>query len=163
MLEQRLEAVPEDRIVSLVLADYYQRSGKRPEAIHQFEQLAAVANGDPTVLNNLAWLYYESGNSRATEFARRAYEAAPKVGEIADTYGWILFRGGQVTQGLRVLEKASGNSPDNIEIRYHLAAAHAATGDKKRATEMLMSLLQSDEHFASRTDAEALLRTLKLN
>jgi putative PEP-CTERM system TPR-repeat lipoprotein len=163
VLQRRLEDAPDDRFVRRILAEYHLRSGNRQEAIREYERLADMQENDPTVLNNLAWLYFESGDQRAMQLARRAFEAAPTVGEIADTYGWVLVQGGQRAEGLKVLEQAAARAPQNAEIRYHLASAYAATGDKKEATAMLTTLLQSGEHFASRTQADDLLRSLSSN
>ncbi|MDZ7644748.1 MAG: tetratricopeptide repeat protein [Woeseiaceae bacterium] len=72
-----------------------------------------------TALNNLAWLYFTSGDSRAEALARRAYEAAPDNGSVADTLGWILVSNGSLDEGVDLLRRAVELSDGRATIRYH--------------------------------------------
>jgi Tfp pilus assembly protein PilF len=156
---QWLDAQPEDPLVRATLAEHYQQRGDRAAAIAQYERAARVSQG-PVLLNNLAWLYYETGDQRALDIARRAYEAAPERAEIADTYGWLLVESGDIGKGLAVLEKAARAAPDVAEIQYHHAAALARAGQKEAAATALKRLIADNSQFPSQREAEALLRTL---
>ena len=94
-----LDKEPGDQGVRRLLAQHYEASGQRREAIAEYERLAA-AGKDPFAMNNLAWILAESGDARALDLARRAHEQAPGVAEIADTYGWILVRSDKVGEGV---------------------------------------------------------------
>jgi Tfp pilus assembly protein PilF len=107
-------------------------------------------------LNNLAWLYYETGDERAEATARRAYDLAADNAAVADTYGWILVEKGKVADGLAVLSRAAGQAPENPDIRFHHAAALARSGESGRALEILDAVLASNPAFASRAAAEQL-------
>jgi tetratricopeptide (TPR) repeat protein len=144
----------------VLLAEFYQQQGDRKSAIRHYEAALQTAFS-PAVMNNLAWLYYETGDSRALDLARRAYDAQPDRYEIADTYGWILVESGRVADGLPVLEKAARAAPDQPDIQYHLAAARARAGRKEEALRSLESLLDQAPAFASRADAEKLLKSLR--
>ena len=111
-------------------------------------------------LNNLAWLYFEDGDSRAIDLAQRAYERAPERAEIIDTYGWLLIKNGSVEQGLTLLEKAAKRAPENGDIRYHLAAGLAQAGEKSRARRELTAALDSGKPFSEKAAAQALLNEL---
>ena len=65
-----------------------------------------------------------------------------------------------MARGLELLQKATTGNPDNSEARYHLAAALAKSGDKKRARQELEKLLASDQKFRQREAAESLLKQL---
>jgi len=136
-------------------------SGDRDaKLIAEYEQ---VLQGDPdnvVALNNLAWLYHLRGDERALDLARRAYERVPGRAEIADTYGWLLVEGGQVEQGLALIDRALQSAPDNPDIRYHQAAALHRAGESARARELLRALLGDAPQFSERTAAEALLKAL---
>lgn len=160
-LREWLDRSGGDRRARYVLAEHYRLTGQRAEAIRQYELLAQqVAKSEPMILNNLAWLYYETGDQRAVGVALKAYDAAPDVPEIADTYGWVLVEQGRTTDGLAVLEQAARGAPENPEIRYHLAAAYARAGNRERAVDVLARLLKSEGSFPGRDGAEHLLRTL---
>jgi predicted Zn-dependent protease len=68
-------------------------------------------------------MYYERKDPRALEYAKKAYEVAPDVAAVADTYGWILVESGELQQGIELLTKAAELDPDNQEILNHLKEA----------------------------------------
>ena len=152
---------PEDVTVRYVLALSYLNDGKKDVAISQYEQILEKQPDNALVLNDLAWLYHEKGKPGALDMAEKAYRLAPDSPAIQDTYGWILVQKGKIEFGLIPLEQAASNLPDNPDIRYHLAAALAKAGDKKRAKEELSTILQSDKQFSERAAALALQKELE--
>ena len=50
--------------------------------------------------------------------------------------------------------------PASADVRYHYAAALAATGERAAASILLADLLQSDQPFEGRSEAERLRATL---
>ena len=101
------------------------------------------------------------GDPRAIELAERAYNMAPNRAEIMDTYGWLLVKSGGIEQGLRLLEEAARLTPNNGDIRYHLAATLAKAGDQSRARDELGALLDSGADFPEKAAAQALYQVLK--
>jgi putative PEP-CTERM system TPR-repeat lipoprotein len=159
-LTQWLRESPDDADVRRALAAYYETSGRSAEAIAEYEQLLAADRIDPAALNNLAWMLHARGDARAAKLAKRAYDAAPTVAEIADSYGWILVQTDKVPEGMAVLERALAGAPANPDIQYHMAAAYVKSGQSARGAELLRDALQSHEKFASRQEAERLERSL---
>jgi predicted Zn-dependent protease len=123
--------------------------------------LAQEQPPDPATLNNLAWLLHEKGDARALDLAQQAHVAAPKVPEIADTYGWILVQRNQAAAGLDVLQAAMAGAPGNPDIQYHVAAAYAKSGQQEKAAELLRESLKSGKPFRSRAAAESLLTSIR--
>ncbi len=161
-LLQWLAYDPTDNDVRRVLAQYYQSRNERAAAISQYERIVlSDREGDPISLNNLAWLYLETGDLRALETARKAYGMRPDVPDIADTYGWMLVQAGQSREALAVLEEAKQRASDQPEIQYHLAVAYARSGEAVKARALLESVLRSRAAYAWRADAESLLKSLK--
>jgi putative PEP-CTERM system TPR-repeat lipoprotein len=159
-LTQWLERSPGDVSMRQVLAGYYEGIGRNDDAIAQYEQLATQKPPDPAVLNNLAWLLHEKGDARALDMAQQAHQAAPRVPEIADTYGWILVQRNQASAGLDVLQAALSGSPGNPDIQYHVAAAYAKAGQQQKAAQLLRESLKSGKPFRSRAEAENLLSSI---
>ena len=157
VLTDWLATHPRDSVVRLALASYYGRKQNRSAAIREYEQVLSHS-ADIVALNNLAWLYYESRDPRALEYARRAYEQAPHNSAVIDTYGWILTEQGRTKEGLQLLEKAAKTG--DPDMRYHHAAALAREDKKALAGEVLRKLLAEARDFSSRQDAEALLSSL---
>ena len=72
----------------------------------------------------------------------------------------MLVEQGDTARGLPLLQKASSQAPNAMEIRYHLAQALHKSGDKAGARRELDKLLASDTPFAHADEARALLKTL---
>ncbi|MGK0499541.1 MAG: tetratricopeptide (TPR) repeat protein [Oceanicoccus sp.] len=111
----------------IIKATQQQQQGKALEAIELFEKAISLSPNNAIALNNLAWLYFENGNSKARELGNRAYELAPNSPAIMDTYGWILVNDGSITEGIKLLEQAvaagRASGADTAEIEAHLEAA----------------------------------------
>ena len=113
-------------------------------------------------LNNLAWLYYLEKDPRAVPTAKRAWQLAPHVPSVGDTYGWLLVESGAVQEGLNVLEGAwNDGGLSDPELRYHYAATLARAGRAERAAPRLAQLLAEVPEFPSRDAAQALAASLK--
>ena len=103
---------------------------------------------DLAALRNLVDLYEDSDPSRATEFARRAFELAPHDLLLQEKYGWLLVQGGAVHQGLQILEKAYSVRSDRRLLRYRRAVALARADLADEARAELSALLSLDDQDA---------------
>lgn len=164
-----LERSPDDVAARLVLAQNLQQGGNAAKAIAEYETIVRSRPEDSLVLNNLAWLHFESGaegsTARAIELSKRAYAVSPNNAQIADTYGWVLFRNGDVDKGVEVLALADvlardQGLKDSRDITYHYAAALAESGDRAGARLRLKSILNDGKPFYSRDEAQRLLDSL---
>lgn len=124
---------PKNPNARLSLAMALQESNQVKDAVKEYEELVNDFPKHPLVLNNLAWLYLENGNSKAVNLAQQAYELASSNPTIADTYGWILVKSNRVKEGLAILKTAAENSRNNKEIWNHYAEALALDGQKAEA------------------------------
>ena len=155
-----LDKNPNDLPVRGILAEAHARSGAANRAAEQYEKILERDPRDVVSLNNLAWIYYEAGDKRALELARRAHSLAPGAPAVADTLGWILVQQGNAEEGVKLLADASGRAPADGDMQYHYAAALAKTGAATEAEARLRKLLGDSEKFASRVEAEKLLESL---
>jgi len=161
-LQNWLEKRPTDVAVRMVLAEAYASAGQRATAIEQYEIATRGERPNAMALNNLAWMYYEGGDQRAFDTAKRAYTAAgaSPPAAIADTYGWVLVESGKVAEGLPILEKAVADSKGQRDIRYHYAAALARVGKRDLALRELRVLSSGDQNYASAARVRKLLDEL---
>jgi putative PEP-CTERM system TPR-repeat lipoprotein len=160
LLEQWISDHPDDATIRLALASIDQEKGDGATAAARYETVLAQSPNNVVALNNLAWVYFETGDPRAIKMAERAYELAPRVAAIADTYGWFLIRGGKLEQGLPILERAAKADPKQMEIQYHLAVALVEAGNRDRARTILKGVVESDFKFGARSEAERLYQAL---
>lgn len=156
-----LERHPEDHTVRMALADSLQTVDRHADAIAEYEAVLQKDADNAVALNNLAWTYYLVGDERAVDTARRAYKQLPDNGSVADTLGWILVERGDLQEGLQILRRAVRLTDGRAEVRYHLAAGLARNGDRDEARDILQELLDGDDEFSSRRDAEDMLATLR--
>lgn len=159
-LEGWLKTNPGDVAVKTVLGSAYLETGQNAKALPLYEGLVAKYPASPQYLNNLAWLYQQAGNPKALDVAARAYRAAPNSPEIIDTYGWLLVKQGKAAQAVPFLKKASALRPAMPDLKYHLAVALQATGDKAGAVKLLQEAVKSTTPFAEAADAKKLLASL---
>lgn len=159
-LETWLQRRPDDVSTRMILAEAHVVAGQKAQAIRQYQQVVEVSRPNPMALNNLAWMYHETGDPRALETAKRAFGMAPQVAAIADTYGWILVHSSKAEEALPILRKAVAGSKGQPEFRYHLAAALARSGDRAAARRELLELTRSGVDHPSAADARKLLDEL---
>ncbi len=137
LLQTASNEFPPNERLSLTLAMLQQKAGQKEQALASYQSLVDQYPNNTVALNNLAWLYYEQGDDRAMELARRAHELNPQNAAVADTYGWILFGAGLKEESVRVLEKAHELDPESQEIAMHLAEAYRAAGRNNDARKLL--------------------------
>lgn len=154
------EKHPDNLPIALFLAESLMAFKKDQEAIAVYDQMLTQAPGNLLALNNLANLLIERDPARGLKLAERAYAVAPLNANIADTYGWLSLKNGDIAKALEVLKKAFQIAPSSPEIHFHLAAALAKNGDKPQAKRELEKLLANQKLFSVRKDAEALLQQM---
>jgi tetratricopeptide (TPR) repeat protein len=155
-------ANPHSTTGALLVADVLMQSENWTRAIDSYEAIRRQqGDRDPVMLNNLAWARYRTGDANAAmTLAAKAHAMMPQSGAAADTYGWILFKTGRDRdQGLTLLRRAATASPTNPGVRWHLAQALAAKGDKAAAAGEIRAALALPR-FTDAGSARALLARL---
>ena len=154
-----VETNPQDRHARRVLGIGYLEAGRLAEAGREHEQLAASDPEDFGVLNNLAWIYATTGDSRAGGLAAAALELAPEHPAVLDTYGWILVQNGSHDEGLEYLREAHSRASESSVILYHLGVALHRLGRDDEARQELEAALERGD-FRGAAEARALLERL---
>ena len=95
------------------------------------------------------------------EYAEKAYKVASGNPAVMDTLGWILVEQGNTNRGLPLLQKAASLAPAIVEIRYHLAAGLAKSGDKAAARKELGQVLGKGQQFSQVAEAKLLLKQVQ--
>ena len=147
----------EDVDTHIMLAVSLQQNGQKKEAIKVYEDILKLHADHAVVMNNLAWLYHETGDKRAFELAKMAYEKARNRPEIIDTYGWILFERGEHARALAVLQEALLLKPSHPEIAYHVAVALRKLERNEEASDLLQRIINNAPDSPYATKAGKLL------
>ncbi|MGB5571437.1 MAG: XrtA/PEP-CTERM system TPR-repeat protein PrsT [Sedimenticolaceae bacterium] len=160
VLEGWLQENPNDGAGWAALGMIYQRMDQETSAIQAYEKSIGLADPNPAILNNLAWLYLERDDKRALELATKAYELAPSRAEIVDTYGWVLYRQGRKNDGLSALQQALVIAPRNAEIGLHVAEALHGLDRDTEARPMLERIIRENPNSSFEQSARQLLGKL---
>jgi tetratricopeptide (TPR) repeat protein len=126
-----------------------------------FEKVLTVAPNFPLALNDLAVLYSERFGQldKAYELAKKAKEAVNEP-HIDDTLGWILFKRGDYSNALPLLQESAGKLPDVPEVQFHLGMAYYMLGQDGAAQAALQKAVDAGADFPSKDEARRRLSLL---
>ncbi|WP_020482475.1 XrtA/PEP-CTERM system TPR-repeat protein PrsT [Methylomonas sp. MK1] len=161
LLEGWIKKNPSDATPAAAYAEELLVAGKIKEAEKQYEKLLAITPDNPQFLNNLANIYFQTGNDKALSTAENAQKLAPDQASTNDTLGWILANQGQAERGLNYLRNAHSRQSQNPEIRYHIAFALDQLQRKEEAKQELEKALNANSNFPGIDQAKSLMEKLK--
>jgi tetratricopeptide (TPR) repeat protein len=142
--EKAREILPDSEIVLSDIGKVMDIAGRRSEARKAYEACLRVNPNNAEILNNLAYLMAETNADldQALGYAQKARGLNPGLGEISDTYGWILLKKGLTEQAIPVFQDLVSRVPTNASFRYHLAKAYAQKGENAKASGELREALK---------------------
>jgi tetratricopeptide (TPR) repeat protein len=135
--------------------------GEREAGIGFLREAVRVRPGHVGAANDLAWELAERGTQleRALALAKLAARKGPSAHTL-DTLGWVQLKRNEPSAAARAFEAALEFDADSPVMRYHLALALDALGEKERARELLKESLSAGE-FAEREQAQLELARLE--
>jgi tetratricopeptide (TPR) repeat protein len=146
------------------LAVIYERQKRPDEAIALYEAFFRTNPRVDAAANNLAMLLVTYRRDAASLDRARdltAGFASSTVGAFLDTYGWVRLQRGETQDALAALERAAQLVPESRVVRYHLAMAQKAAGQKDRALQNLEQALEGTSGFAGAEQARLALQELR--
>lgn len=122
-----------------------------------------LAPRDPLYLNNLALAAAEDPArlDEAIGHAANAASLAPERGEIADTYGWLLYRAGRYPEAAVMLVRAASLLETTAVVQFHAGMALSKIGRAPEARSRLERALAIDAKFSGADEARAEIDRLK--
>jgi tetratricopeptide (TPR) repeat protein len=132
------------------------------DARKYYVRYVAVEPNDQSMLNNLAYLYSERFNEldKAHDLVRKARLLGPLDPGTADTLGWILFKKGDYTQALAMIQEGAARVGDNPEVQYHLGMANYMMNQAEPARAALQKALGGTADFPGKNDIKIRLDLL---
>jgi tetratricopeptide (TPR) repeat protein len=146
------------------LAVLYERQRRPDEAIALYEAFFRNRPRVDAAANNLAMLLVTYRKDPASLDRARDLTAGfanSSVPAFLDTYGWVRLRRGETQDALAALERAAALSPESRVVRFHLAMAQKAAGQRDRALKNLESALEGEGGFAGIDEARLALQELR--
>lgn len=149
VLEKGAEKFPDNVQLHFFLGTVNDRLGNKDAVVAAMNKVIEMDPNHVQGLNYLAFTYAEADKNLdvAEKLVRRALEIEPKDGYILDTLGWILFKKGQFSDSVKVLEAAYKFQPEESIIAEHLGDAYnkAQLLDKAKFMYQKAAESESDE------------------
>lgn len=148
-----------DRL-EIELASMYEVRGGFDEAIGEYEAALKHNPQSDVAINNLAMLLASHRTDQAS--LDRAKLLASRFAEsnnpsFMDTYGWVLYKRGEATASVPVLERVVAKVPNEPVALYHLGMAQVLAGSSSEARINLTRAVQSGAKFPGLDEAKATL------
>ncbi|MCP4986265.1 MAG: PEP-CTERM system TPR-repeat protein PrsT [Colwellia sp.] len=146
VLEHFLTLEPnEDRIKTMLAGVYLENNTNK--AITIYDELVKKQPKNIIAHNNLAWLYLEGNKiEQALVHAKKAYELAPHIANIADTYGKVLLGSGEKDTALKYATKASELAKGrDVDIQLNYVEALIANNHPKEAKDVLTKVITTTD------------------
>lgn len=126
VLNEGLKKFPDSVQLMFFMGTIQDRLGNKEQVVANMQNVIQLDPNHVQSLNYLAFTYAESNKNleEAEKLARRALQFEPKDGFILDTLGWILFKKGQFSDSIKVLESAHQAQPNESVIAEHLGDAY---------------------------------------
>jgi tetratricopeptide (TPR) repeat protein len=149
IIEDAMKKAPDSIDLLFFSANIYFSDNQLDLAISAMSEAYRIDPQNPSVANNLAWLYLETETklNDAYELAISAFEKDPDNPSYAHTLGWALHKKGlirkaewQFRESIRLIEKndhRSGNNPLKAICSYHLALTLLKAENEFEAKEKL--------------------------
>ena len=166
LYQSGLVKMPGHPLLMLELAKYYARTQQLDKAINTYETLLLKQPKFAEATNNLADLLLN--NSTKPEDLNRALILTEQFKDMSnpyflDSYGWALFRTGDMEKALAVLTKVVKMLPNNSITYYHLGEVLYVTGrhsDSRVALEKSLALAKNSNGFSGVGRVRQLLKEI---
>jgi len=155
--------VDEPAALGFELADILEHTGRTDDAIAEYEGLLRRNPQSEVVANNLAMLLVTYKRDAAsldrakTLTSRFANSTNPSY---LDTYGWVLYKRGEASASVPVLERVVASLHNAPVALYHLGMAQSHAGSNIQARDNLSRAVNSGAKFSGLDEARAMLEKL---
>jgi Flp pilus assembly protein TadD len=155
-LEKALQDHPNDPVILNRIGALQEQGGAVEKAAATYEA-ALKQNPDAAhIMARLARLYSSQLNKpeKALSLANDAHKLAPDSAEVNGVLGRLVFRSGDYTWALSLLENAVDRLPKQPELLYDLAWAYYGVGRLADAEATMQKALQTGVAFGESADAK---------
>jgi len=150
---------------TLSLAMFYEQKGRASDAGRILDQLLNKSGKNPSVMNDLAYLYAEYAADprdleKAADLSAQAIGRQPDNAAFLDTSAWVSFKQGDLNAAWYRILSALALRPEIGSLNFHAAVIANARGLKQESGRYLEKALQENLDSQSRKAAIELRETL---
>jgi tetratricopeptide (TPR) repeat protein len=149
--QKALDLQPKFAPLTTMVGNLYLYKGDLETARKYYERALEV-DPDFAVANaNMAWIDAQEGKDLdvALGLAQKAKSEMPEVPTISDTLAWVMYKKGNYSGAIPVLEECVKKTPDSAQFHYHLGLALMADGQKEPGKVQLQAALQMNKLAAA--------------
>jgi len=130
-----------------------------------YEKVLTVNPNSSPALNNLAYLYSERLGQldKAQKTAEKARQLLPQDPYTADTLGWILYKRGEYTRALGLIQECVLKLPAEPEVQFHLGMTHYMLGEEEPARLALQRAVAANKDFPDKEEGRRRLALLAID
>lgn len=152
--QNALELQPKSAALITMLGNLYLEKNDL-ETARQYYARALEADPNFAVANaNMAWVNAQEGKDLdiALGMAQKAKSVMPEAPSISDTLAWVMYKKGNYSGAIPLLQDCVKKSPDSAMYHYHLGLALMAAGKKEAGRTQLQAALQMNKLGAADTE-----------
>ena len=146
IIDEALKKYPKQTELLLTQAEHLFLAGKSLEAEKVYQEIIKLDPDNADALNSYGYLLLtQTGRQEeAADLIRKAVKKYPQLPAIQDSYAWLLYKEGNLSEALNWIERAYASYKKD-EITAHYLEILTANGKKNLASEILAYALKSDK------------------
>lgn len=150
LLDDILKSRPGDTELLYARAMLAEQLGHHDRALTDVKRVVQLEPENTTALNALGYMLTEHTRDyrRARQYIEKALHYSPHNAAIIDSLGWVEYHQGDAQAAVETLQRAHRLN-DDPEISAHLVAVLRATGERKKAQQVLERALNKHPHSKS--------------
>lgn len=127
-------------------------TGNRQKSINIFKKLVRLSPRNPTVLNYLGYLLAKSDTQLtfAKKLLRKALKYQPDNGAFLDSYGWVLYKLGNIEKAKKFLKRAKLEREEDPVVWEHLGDVYAESNHIEKAIKNWRKAIELDSKNKTR-------------
>jgi tetratricopeptide (TPR) repeat protein len=148
LLTKGVQKITGNAQMHFFLGSMHDRMDNREELIKHMKPVLEIEPEHVHALNYLAYTFAEMGKhlDEAEVHAKRALEQMPDDGYILDTYGWVMFKKGDISLATQSIERAMKLQPNEAIIAEHLGDVYFAQHLAEKARRMYQLALEKESN-----------------
>ena len=142
-LTRALTDNPDNRDLLYARSLAFEKMGNLAPMEADLQKILTQDPNDVTALNALGYSLadHTTRYDEAESYLKKALDLKPDEAMIVDSYGWLQFKKGNLTDALKYLQAAHQKMPEN-EITAHLAETLWSLGKKQEAEALIAEALK---------------------
>ncbi|HEX4716502.1 MAG TPA: tetratricopeptide repeat protein, partial [Ktedonobacteraceae bacterium] len=145
--QKALELQPKSTALIALVGNVYLQKNDLETARKYYARALEADSNFPMANANMAWVDAVEGKDldTALAMAQKAKSQVPELPVITDVLAWVMYKRGNYSGAVPLLEDCVKKAPDSAQYHYHLGMALVAAGQKGRGRTQLQAAVQMNK------------------